>query len=136
MPDSQLKNVPFFSHLSKKELSTVAQHTDQVDVQAGKELARQGDFGHEFFVISEGTAEVLRDGTRIAELGPGDFFGEMALLDADRRMATVRASSPMQVLVMTRQSFRDIHRSMPDVHDAVSAAIAQRKASAQEATTG
>ena len=75
---------------------------------SGKELARQGEFGQEFFVIVDGTAEVVRDDARIAELGPGDFFGEMALLEEERRTATVRAASPMRVLVMTRQNFRSL----------------------------
>jgi CRP/FNR family transcriptional regulator, cyclic AMP receptor protein len=128
MLEQQLKDVPFFSGLSKKELSRVAQQVDELDVSSGKELARQGEFGQEFFVIVEGTAEVVRDDARIAELGPGDFFGEMALLEDDRRTATVRAASPMRVLVMTRQSFRSLDQSAPDVHSAVSAAIKERRA--------
>lgn len=136
MLEAQLKQVPFFSNLSKKELGTVALEVDEVDVGPGKELAREGEFGHEFFVIVDGSAEVLRDGARIAELGPGDFFGEMALLEEERRGATVKAASPMRVLVMTRQSFRSLDSSMPQVHHAVAAAIMARRAPAQSATTG
>jgi CRP/FNR family cyclic AMP-dependent transcriptional regulator len=136
MLEPQLKEVPFFSGLSKKELSTIARQVDEVDVEPGKDLAREGDFGHEFFVIVEGTAEVLRDGSRIAELGPGDFFGEMALISEDRRIATVKATSAMRLLVMTRQSFRAIDRSMPHVHAAVSAAIMERGAPVHGATAG
>ena len=113
MFEAQLKDVPFFSRLSKRELATVARKADEVDVKQGEVVAREGDFGQEFFVIIDGTAEVLRDDAPIAELGPGEFFGEMALLDEERRTATVRAISPMRVLVMTRQNFRDIDRSMP-----------------------
>jgi CRP-like cAMP-binding protein len=127
MFEAQLKDVPFFSKLSKRELATVAQQTDEVDVEAGAVLAREGDFGHEFFVIMDGTAEVVRGEEPIAELGPGEFFGEMALVDQDRRNATVRALSPMKVLVMTRSSFRTIDRSMPEVHSAVVAAISARQ---------
>lgn len=134
MSEPRLKDVPFFSSLSKKQLSTVSRHVDHIDIAPGKELAREGEFGHEFFVIVEGSAEVVRGGARIAELGPGDFFGELALLDDDRRTATVKASSPMRVLVMTRKSFREIHRSMPDVHSAVAAAIEKRRQPAEEAT--
>jgi CRP/FNR family transcriptional regulator, cyclic AMP receptor protein len=128
MIKDQLKNVPFFSSLSKKELAAVAQQTDELDVKEGKVLAEEGDFGHEFFVIEAGTAEVTRSGERIAELGPGDFFGEMALLDADRRNATVTATSPMTVIVMTRQSFRALDSHEPGVHDAVAKEIAKRRA--------
>jgi CRP-like cAMP-binding protein len=135
MFEAQLKDVPFFRGLSKRELATVAQQTDEIDVEAGAVLARQGDFGHEFFVIIDGTAEVLRGDEPIAELGPGEFFGEMALIDDDRRNATVRALSPMKLLVMTRNSFRTVDRSMPQVHATVIEAINQRRSSAQPATT-
>ena len=127
MEKTQLKNVPFFSKLKKKELEHVAQQCDEIDVAAGKVLARQGDLGDEFFVIEEGTAEVTRDGEKVAELAAGDFFGEMALLDAERRNATVTASSPMTVIVMTRASFRAIDRSMPQLHATVQEAIEQRR---------
>jgi CRP/FNR family cyclic AMP-dependent transcriptional regulator len=134
MFEAQLRDVPFFGGLSKRELATIAQLTDELDVEAGKVLARQGESGQEFFVIIDGTAEVLRNDAPIAELGPGEFFGEMALLDEDRRTATVRAISPMKVLVMTRNSFRTIDRSMPQVHAAVAEAIAERRAALEPAS--
>jgi CRP-like cAMP-binding protein len=134
--EAQLKDVPFFSRLSKRELATVAQKADEVDVKQGEVVAREGEFGQEFFVIIDGTAEVLRADTPIAELGPGEFFGEMALLDEERRTATVRAISPMRVLVMTRQNFRDIDRSMPQVHAAVVEAISARRAMLQAVAAG
>lgn len=133
MFEAQLKDVPFFGGLSKRELATVAQLTDEVDVEAGRVLVREGDSGHEFFVIIDGTAEVLRNDAPIAELGPGEFFGEMALLDEDRRTATVRAISAMKVLVMTRKGFRDVDRSMPQLHAAVVDAIKERRAALEPA---
>jgi CRP/FNR family transcriptional regulator, cyclic AMP receptor protein len=136
MFEAQLKDVPFFSGLSKRELATVAQLTDDIDVEAGAVLAREGDFGQEFFVIIDGTAEVLRGDEPIAELGPGEFFGEIALIEEERRIATVRALSPMKLLVMSRNSFRTIDRSMPQVNATVAAAIKQRRAATQPATTG
>ena len=130
MDKSRLKSVPFFSNMSKRELAAMAQQTDDLDVPAGKVLAREGEIGHEFFVIDQGTAEVTRGGEHIADLGPGDFFGEMALLEEDRRTATVTASSPVRVIVMTRQSFRAVDRTMPGVHAAVAEAIASRRQTA------
>jgi CRP-like cAMP-binding protein len=128
MNQGRLRDVPFFSAMSKKELAAVAQQTDEIEVPAGKVLAREGDFGDEFFVIDDGTAEVTRGGERIAELGPGDFFGELALLDAERRNATVTATSPMRLIVMTRPSFRALDRSSPKIHETVASAIAERRA--------
>jgi CRP/FNR family cyclic AMP-dependent transcriptional regulator len=128
MEPGRLKAVPFFSGMSKSELATVAQQTDEVDVPAGKVLTREGDFGEEFFLIDAGTAQVTRGGESIAELGPGDFFGEMALLGEDRRNATVTATTPMSLIVMTRPSFRALDRADPAVHATVAKAIAERHA--------
>jgi CRP/FNR family cyclic AMP-dependent transcriptional regulator len=133
MLTAQLKDVPFFSTLSKRELSEVSQQVDEIDVAEGKTLAREGDIGHEFFVVADGTAEVKRGGTPVAELGPGDFFGEMALLGEDRRNATVTATSPMRLLVMTRQSFRALDRTMPSVHAKVAEAIEARRPTTEPA---
>jgi voltage-gated potassium channel len=127
MYQARLSDVPFFSGLKKKELELISRQADEVDVPAGKVLAQQGTFGDQFFVIEDGTAEVTRDGERVGELGPGDFFGEMALLQEERRTATVTATSPMTLIVMTRASFRAIDKAMPHVHEAVSRAIEQRK---------
>jgi len=127
MNQARLKDVPFFNKLKKKELEVIARHADEVDVPAGKVLTRQGDLGDEFFVIEAGSAEVSRDGERVNELGPGDFFGEMALLEADRRNATVTAMTPMELIVMTRASFRSIDTAMPHVHKTVQEAIEQRR---------
>jgi CRP/FNR family cyclic AMP-dependent transcriptional regulator len=136
MLEAQLSEVPFFGMLSKKELAAVARQTDEIDVREGETLAREGDTGREFFVIIDGTAEVVRGEDRIAELGPGDFFGEMALVGDAPRMATVRATKPMRVIVMTRQSFREIDRSMPKVHSAIVDAIEERRASSEPAPAG
>ena len=130
MLQARLKDVPFFSSMSKKELAAVAQQTDELDFAPGKVLAREGEFGQEFFVIGAGTAEVTRGGEPIGQLGPGDFFGEMALLEDERRTATVTATSPMSVIVMTRSSFRALDRTMPKVHASVAKAIADRRAAA------
>jgi CRP-like cAMP-binding protein len=127
MDKARLKDVPFFSSISKRDLAAVAQQTDEIDVPAGKVLAQEGDIGQEFFVIDSGAAEVTRRGEHVADLGPGDFFGEMALLEAERRTATVTASSPMELIVMTRSSFRALDRTMPAVHATVAEAIAGRQ---------
>lgn len=127
MNQDRLKDVPFFNTLKKKEMELIAGQADEVDVTAGKVLAKQGDLGDTFFVIESGTADVSRDGEHVNDLGPGDFFGEIALLEADRRNATVTATSPMELIVMTRSSFRAIDRAMPELHRTVQEAIEQRR---------
>ncbi|HZP73712.1 MAG TPA: cyclic nucleotide-binding domain-containing protein [Gaiellaceae bacterium] len=126
MDVAQLESVAIFSGLSKKELERLAQWTDEVNVQEGYELATEGRFAHEFFVIEDGAAAVLRDGERIAELGPGDFFGEIGLLETERRTASVIATTPMTVIVMFQREFKQMEQEMPAVADRVRSAIRAR----------
>jgi len=123
---ARLSTIPVFSHLSKREREQVARWADEVDVPAGKELTQQGRLAYEFFAIEGGSADVLQDGERIASLGPGDFFGEIALLETDRRTASVVATSPMTLVVMHSRDFRQMAREIPDVAEQLQQAIRQR----------
>jgi CRP-like cAMP-binding protein len=126
MEAKRLEAVGLFSSLSKKDLERLAQWTDEVSVKEGEELATEGQFAHEFFMIEDGTAEVLQGGARIAELGPGDFFGEIGLLETERRTATVVAATPMRVIVMFQREFKHMEQEMPAVADRVRSAIRAR----------
>ena len=126
MDDARLARLPLFESLSKKECREVARRADEVDLEEGKHLVREGDFSYEFFVIEDGSAEVLIDGERVAELGPGDFFGEMGLLEHQQRSASVVASSPLTVVVMTGSAFRQVAREMPAVGEKISATVKER----------
>jgi CRP/FNR family transcriptional regulator, cyclic AMP receptor protein len=121
-----LEGVALFSSLSGKEREQIARHADEVSVPAGTELAREGEFAHEFFVVQEGTAEVRRGDEVINELGPNDFFGEIGLLERDRRTASVIATSPLRVIVMFQREFRQMERDYPEVADRIRAAIRAR----------
>lgn len=126
MDESTLRSIGLFDSLSAPARAAIAQHADELDVPEGTELARQGDFAYEFFVIEDGTAEVLRDGEPIAELGPGDFLGEMGIVGKVVRNATVRTTSPARVIVMTEQNFRSMARTNPDVARRIETAVEQR----------
>jgi CRP/FNR family cyclic AMP-dependent transcriptional regulator len=126
MNQARLKDVPFFSKLKKKELQVIATNADEVDVPAGKVLTKQGDLGDSFFVIESGSAEVARDGEVINELGPGDFFGEIGLLGGERRVASVTATSPMRLVVLTGAQLRAMESRMAPVGERIRAAMAQR----------
>ena len=115
MDVERLKSLSLFSSLSERELREVARVTDEVEVEAGRRLIDQGRFAYEFFLIEDGMAAVTRDGDHIADLGPGDFFGELAILATDRRTATVTAKTPMRLVVMHRQGFLQIEQSHPSV---------------------
>ena len=122
-----LAKAPLFSALSKQELGALAKATEDIEVEEGKVLTRQGDLGREFFVIVEGEVSVTQDGNEIRRLGPGDFFGEIALIyDNARRTATVTASSPLRFFVLTRQSFRSLLEHQPEIEEKVMAALEDR----------
>ena len=124
-----LAKAPLFSALSKQELGALAKATEDIEVEEGKVLTRQGDLGREFFVIVEGDVSVTQDGNEIRRLGPGDFFGEIALIyENARRTATVTASSPLRFFVLTRQSFRSLLEHQPEIEEKVMAALEERLA--------
>jgi CRP/FNR family transcriptional regulator, cyclic AMP receptor protein len=127
MDEGRLKSIPLFADLSHHDRKQVAQWADEVDIAEGERLVHQGAFAHEFFAIIEGEAEVTREGEHLADLGPGDFFGEIALLEQDRRTATVTATSPMKVVVMFGRDFRQMESSMPHVTAQILNAVEERK---------
>jgi CRP-like cAMP-binding protein len=126
METKRLADVAIFSSLSKKEIERLAQWTDEVSVGEGETLAEEGKFAHEFFVIEDGAAEVRKDGERIAELGPGDFFGEIGLLETDRRTASVVTTTPVRAIVMFQREFRQMESAMPTVAEQIRGAIRDR----------
>jgi CRP-like cAMP-binding protein len=126
MDEARLRAIPLFAGLKKKERRAVAQQADEVDVQPGRHLVREGEFAYEFFAIEEGTAEVRRGEQFLAELGPGDFFGEMGLVSDVQRNASVIALSPLTVVVMTATAFRQIDRDLPEVAKQIRKAIEER----------
>lgn len=105
-----------FSGCTDDELGRIAALTSPRAASAGAELTREGEVGSEFFVVIEGHAVATVDGDRVGELGPGSFFGEMALLDGGERVATVTATSDMQLLVLDRHDFNEmLEVAMPSV---------------------
>jgi CRP/FNR family transcriptional regulator, cyclic AMP receptor protein len=128
MDPRDVQSIPLFAGLSKDDQQVVAQYADEVDVEAGKVLAEEGRLAYEFFAIKDGTAEVKLGGQHTAALGPGDFFGEIGLLAGDRRVATVVATSPMHLIVLTGSQLRAIDSRMPGVAERIRGAMAQRVA--------
>ena len=123
-----IRKAPLFAHCSKRELQEIAQLADEVDLREGKEMTRQGARGREFFVLLEGSADVTKDGRRINRLGPGDFFGEIALVSDTPRTATVTATSLVRALVVTDRAFRRLLNDVPQIQAKVLQALAERLA--------
>jgi CRP/FNR family transcriptional regulator, cyclic AMP receptor protein len=121
-----LGRCPFFAGLSRRELVEIAKVTEDMEVDEGKALTREGESGREFFVIIEGEVSVTKDGSEIRKLGPGDFFGEIALLEDTPRTATVTATMPLRFFVLTRQSFRSLLAQQPEIEQQVTKALEER----------
>jgi CRP/FNR family cyclic AMP-dependent transcriptional regulator len=121
-----LRRVPLFAGLKRGELEEVARLADEIEVPTGRALTTQGEFAHEFFVILDGSASVVRDGVRVNTLGKGDFLGEIALVDGRPRMATVTAEQPTRLVVLGHREFNSLLARFPDIQRAVLLALADR----------
>jgi CRP-like cAMP-binding protein len=131
MDASRLKSIPLFASLGKQDLEKVARQADEIDVREGARLTKQDGFAHEFAIIEDGTADVLKGDEKIAEMGPGDFFGEIGLHEeSHRRTATVVATSPMTLIVMFERDFRQMERDLPAVADQIRKVMEERLARA------
>jgi len=127
MDPETLQQVPLFAQLSDEARRGVAVWVNEMSVSPGKHLVDEGDYSNELFVIQDGTAQVLRDGDKIAELGPGDFFGEMGVLERDRRNADVVATSPMRLISLKTYDVKRMERNLPEAVEKLREAIAQRR---------
>ena len=121
-----LKKVPLFAGCSKSELTQLAKTADELDVREGTVLTREGKSGREFFVLISGTAKVTKNGRKVADLGPGDWLGEIALLTDSPRTATVTATSAIDLLVITDRGFRTVVETMPSIALKVLSSVGER----------
>jgi CRP-like cAMP-binding protein len=121
-----LRDVPLFSHCTKRELAALAAEADELELPAGTELTREGASGREFIVLARGAAKVTRNGRVLARLGTGDFLGEIALLSGGTRTATVTTTEPSLVLVLTDRAFKRVAAQIPSVNARLVEALAER----------
>ena len=126
MDPARLKKIPVFTDLSDQERDHIAALAAEVSVPRGKELVREGDYSYDVLAIEEGTASVDRHGEHIADLGPGDVFGEMGVLKREQRNATVVATSPMLLVTLTSWDIRRLRKTVPDAVDHLRQVVAQR----------
>ena len=123
---AHLAEVPMFSACTKKELTEVGRHSDEVSFDEGATLVKEGDPGQEFFILLSGKASISRKGKEIAVIGPGEWFGELALLDKAPRNATVTAVSPVQVLVLSQRAFKGLLAEVPTMATRLLTGMARR----------
>lgn len=127
MDTNRLKSLPLFESVPEEDLSKITPFVSEVSVSEGKVLVTEGDYAYSFMAIESGTAEVRRGDEKIAELGPGDFFGEVGLLETDKRTATVVATSAMDLVTLDQWDMRRLEKAMPSVAEKIREAVQQRR---------
>ncbi len=127
MDPARLKKIPVFADVDDDELRHIANLMAEVSVPDGKELVREGDFSYDMLAIEEGTAEVTRGGTHVADLGPGDIFGEIGVVRRAFRNATVTATSPMLLVTLDRWDVKRLGKQAPEVLESLRRLIEERK---------
>jgi CRP/FNR family transcriptional regulator, cyclic AMP receptor protein len=121
-----LRRIPLFAECTKAELIEVAISAEERDATTGQSLTEQGQRGREFFIVVEGAVSVTRNGRKLADLGPGDWFGEIAILTFKPRTATVTATSPVRLLVISDRAFRRVVETTPRIALKVLRNVAER----------
>ncbi len=123
---AKLRAVPLFAHCTAKELGFIATQVEEMDFPVGKVLCREGQTGGDFFVLMSGSADVTRGTKRITKMVPGDFFGEIALVDGGKRTATVTTTSPARCLVLGPRQFQNVLHQDTDISHAIMKALTYR----------
>jgi CRP/FNR family transcriptional regulator, cyclic AMP receptor protein len=121
-----VRRIPLFADCTKAELNEVALSADEREAEAGARLTEEGRRGREFFILVEGAVAVRRGGRKLADLGPGDWFGEIAILTYKPRSATVTATSPVRLLVISDRAFRLVVETTPRIALKVLRSVAER----------
>ncbi len=129
MESARLAAIPMFSDLGGADLDAIAAAASEVEAAEGESIVSEGDFGHALYAIESGTADVSAGGTSVATLGPGDVFGEIAVLAAGRRTASVVATSPMRLIALFKPGVWKLEKQAPAAAERLRALIAERRPS-------
>lgn len=121
-----LRKVPLLEGCSRSDLARISRIADEIELPEGKELIRENEVARQFFILTEGWAEVRRNGRKVNTMGPGDFFGEIGLVTERLTSASVTTTEPARALVITRASFKSLLRDSPGIQLKVLTALAQR----------
>src|SRR5215207_3086680 len=128
MDATQLKRIPLFQDVPDEDLRVVTTFATSDEVPEGTVVVKEGAFANQFMAIEEGTAEVIRNGEMIGELKQGDIFGEMGLLEKERRSATVRATSRVKLIKIERWELQRLKKTLPDVFERIRKVAEERRA--------
>jgi CRP-like cAMP-binding protein len=125
---SRLASIPLFASLPEADLELIAEAAAEGEAEEGATLVTEGDFGYALYAIESGTAEVTHDGAHVGTLGPGDVFGEMAVIASGRRTATVVATSPMRLITLFNRDVWRLERQAPEAAERLRTLITERRA--------
>ena len=126
MDTAQLKRIPLFSDAPDDQLKRVAVFAESKEVSEGTEVIKEGGFSRALLAIEDGTAEVIRDGEHVADLGPGDIFGEAGMLDDSMRSASVVATSAMKLISLGHFEVQRLKKDAPDVYERIEKLVEER----------
>lgn len=127
MDATQLKRIPIFQDVPDEELRVVTTFATSEEVPEGKVILREGDFANHLMAIEEGTAKVTRGGEEIGQLGPGDIFGEIGLLEKERRAASIEATSRVRLIKIEHWELQRMKKKLPDVYKRIADTAAERR---------
>jgi CRP/FNR family cyclic AMP-dependent transcriptional regulator len=130
METERLKSIKLFESIPDDELAAIAPFAEEREVEAGNPLVKEGQFSYEFMAIEEGTAEVTRGGEHVADLGPGNFFGEIGLLERALRNATVTATSHMRLITRTGWDMKRMEKAIPEAVEEIRRVLEERRPAA------
>jgi CRP/FNR family cyclic AMP-dependent transcriptional regulator len=127
MDPDNLRAVPLFASMAEPDLRKIATFASEDSVPAGATLMREGDYSNEMVAIESGTADVIQGGRTVADLGPGDVFGEMGVLKDEQRNATVVAKTPMRLLTLSHWDVKRLRKTAPEVLQQLGHVIEERE---------
>jgi CRP-like cAMP-binding protein len=127
MDPARLKTIRLFEGFAEDDLRKIAPFASETSVPEGEQLVREGDYSYELIGIEEGTAQVSRGDQQVAELGPGDFFGEIGVMERSLRTATVTATAPMRLVTLKSYDLRRIEKDLPEAMEQIRAAADERR---------
>ena len=127
MDAQSLKAIPLFASLNEDDLNLIGVFVTEISVSPGKHLVDEGDYAYEFFMIQDGVADVVRGGEKVNELKAGDFFGEVGLLEKQKRNASVIAQTPMHLVTLSHWDLTRLRKRFPQVFDRLREATAERR---------
>jgi CRP/FNR family cyclic AMP-dependent transcriptional regulator len=126
MDASQLKRIPIFADVPDEDLSVVTTFATSEEVPEGKVIVKEGEYANTFMAIEEGTAKVTRDGEHVGDLGPGDIFGEVGLIEKEKRTATVEATSRVRLIKIENWELQRMKKKLPRVYEQIAALAGER----------